>query len=302
MKRGLLIGAILVGALCAVGTYVYWKTRDLSTPEQILARLPTDDASILSIDFASLRRGGAFEMLNGSVVQEEPEYTAFVKSTGFNYQRDLDHAFLSFDSSGVYFVVEGRFDWRRLEAYSREQGGGCFNGLCRMQGSQPSRKISFFRLKSNLMALAVSPDDWAATRLSQPARNTRAIVIPAQPVWLSLSSSALKKSDTFPTGTQLFAKAMEDAQSATLSVAPKGKALEAQLEVVCRSAHEAEVLSAQFERVTAVLRQLIEKEKQKPGPGELAGVLTAGVFHREDTHVTGRWPIEQVFLEHLAGK
>ena len=302
MKRLLLISAGLIGALAATGTFVYLKTRDLSTPEQILSRLPTDNASVLSIDFATLRRSGVFETLNRSVVDEEPEYSAFVNNTGFNYQRDLDHAFLSFDPSGVYFLVEGRFDWKRLEAYARDQGGGCFNGLCRMQGSEPSRKISFFALKSNLMALAVSPDDWAATRMSQPARNTRPLAMPTQPVWLSLSSATLKKSDKFPTGTQLFGKAMEDAQSATLSIAPEGKALEAQLEVVCRSAHEAEVLIAQFEKVTAVLRQLIEKGKQKPGPGDLAGVLAAGVFHQEGARVNGHWPVEQAFLDRLAGK
>lgn len=301
-KPRLLIAAVLSGALAATGTYFYLTTRDLATPAQILARLPTDDASILSIDFAALRRGGVFEMLNGSVVQEEPEYTEFVKTTGFNYQRDLDHAFLAFDSSGVYFLLEGRFNWKRLEAYARAQGGGCFNRLCRMQGSQPSRRISFFPLKSNLMALAVSPDDWAATRMSQPARNARPVAMRPQPVWLSLSPAALKKSETFPTGTQLFAKAMEDAQSATVSIAPQGKALEADLDVVCRNAHEAEVLAAQFERVTAVLRQLLEKQQRKPGPGDLARVLAAGAFHQEGARVNGRWPIEPAFLEHLAGK
>jgi hypothetical protein len=54
--------------------------------------------------------------------------------------------------------------------------------------------------------------------------------------------------------------------------------------------------------VTEVLRQIIEKEKQKPTPGDLAGVLTAGAFHQEDSRVLGRWPIERAFLDNLAGK
>jgi hypothetical protein len=300
MRRRLLIGAGLAVAL-AIATIVYYKTRQLSTPEQILARLPTDDASVLSIDFAMLRKGGVFEMLNGPVIEEEPEYTAFVKKTGFNYQRDLDHAFVAFHPTGVYFLVTGRFDWKRLEAYARDEGGGCYNGLCRMQGSQPSRKISYFPLKSNLMALAVSPDDWGATRMSEN-RNARPIGIQQEPVWLSLPSSTLKKSETFPTGTQLFAKAMEDAQSATLSLAPAGKAIEARLDVVCRSAQEASILTAQFQKVTSVLRELIAKQHQKPGPAEMASVLIAGVFRQDGVRVTGRWPIERAFLEHLAGK
>jgi hypothetical protein len=95
---------------------------------------------------------------------------------------------------------------------------------------------------------------------------------------------------------------MEDAQSATLSVAPAGKALEARLDVVCRSAQEASILTAQFRKVTSVLRELIAKEHQKPGPTDLASVLTAGEFRQDDVRVMGRWPIERAFLEHLAGK
>src|SRR5438874_7891716 len=126
-----------------------------------LARLPSENAAVLSIDFAALRRGGVFDLLSGPVVAEEPEYKTFVEKTGFNYRRDLDHAFISFPSGGVYFLVSGRFDWKRLEAYAREQGGGCSSGLCRMPGSQPTRKISFFPLRSNLLAMAVSPDESA---------------------------------------------------------------------------------------------------------------------------------------------
>ena len=85
-------------------------------------------------------------------------------------------------------------------------------------------------------------------------------------------------------------------------VAPKGKALEAQLDVVCRNAKEAAIVLAQFQKVTIVLRELIEKEQRKPGPADLASVLTAGVFRQDDTRVAGRWPIERAFLEQLAGK
>jgi hypothetical protein len=301
MKRRLVVGALAAAALCGIGTVAYLKTRDLPA-DAVLARLPSDNAAVLSIDFATLRRGGIFEMLSGRVVEEEPEYKTFVEKTAFDYRRDLDHAFISFHSSGVYFLVRGRFDWKRLETYAREQGGGCLNGLCRMPGSLPSRKISFFPLQSNLMAMAVSESESAATRMSNPGKDARSIPALKQPVWLSLPSSTLKKSSDFPTGTQLFAKAMEGAESATISLAPQGKAIEAQLEVVCRNAQEAAIIAEQFQKVTALLRTIIEKEKQKPNPGDLSGVLTAGVFRQEDTRVLGRWPLERVFLENLAGK
>src|SRR5436309_5688835 len=184
MTRHLLIGSAFAAALCMIGIVVYLRSGDLASPQSILARLPSDNAAVLAIDFASLRRGGVFELLSGPVVEEEPEYKTFVGKTGFDCRRDLDHAFISFHPSGVYFLVRGRFDWKRLEAYAREQGGGCSSGLCRMPGSAPERKISFFPLKSNLMAMAVSTDESAAARMSEKARNARPIALLQQPVWL----------------------------------------------------------------------------------------------------------------------
>ena len=302
MKRRLLIGSVLAAVtLCAIGAVVWFRARDL-TPEALLERLPSDNAAVLSVDFSALRRGGIFELLSGPVVEEEPEYKTFVEKTAFDYRRDLDHAFISYHASGVYFLVRGRFDWKRLEAYAKEQGGGCLNGLCRMPGSAPERKISFFPLRPNLLAMAVSSNESAATRLSERPDRGRAGVLLKQPVWLRLPSSRLKNSSDFPTGTRLFAKAMEGAESATFSLGPQGKAFEAQLEVVCRNAQEASIVAEQFQKVTALLRTLIEREKQKPSPGDLSGVLTAGVFRQEDTRVLGRWPLERVFIENLVGK
>src|SRR5262249_8264834 len=91
-----------IAALAVSGTIAYWRTRDLS-PRAMLARLPDNGASILSIDFAALRQAGLFEML--PAVAEEPEYKTFVEKTGFDYQRHLDKALVSFHSSGVYFLI-----------------------------------------------------------------------------------------------------------------------------------------------------------------------------------------------------
>ena len=202
----------------------------------------------------------------------------------------------------MYYLVRGRFDWKRLEAYVREQGGECSNGLCRMAGSVPTRKISYFQLRKNLLAMAVSTDDSAAAVMRNAPHRPRALALLKQPVWLSLSSATLKQSAEFPTGTQLFAKAMEGADSATLSIAPQGKALELQLDVLCRDAREASILTEQFQKVTSVLRQLIEKESKAPTSADLAGVLLGGAFQQQDTHVLGRWPVERAFLDNLAGK
>src|SRR3982074_3397307 len=104
MKRRLLIGSVIALVLCAIGTVAYLRTRDLNTLESILARLPSDNATVLSIDFAALRQGGILDLLSGPVVDQEPEYKLFVEKTAFDYRRDLDHAFVSFHPSGVFFL------------------------------------------------------------------------------------------------------------------------------------------------------------------------------------------------------
>src|SRR5258707_14496262 len=103
MKRRYLIVFVASLVAGAIAMFVYLRTRDLA-PETALARLPSDNASVLSIDFAALRRGGIFEMLTGPVVEEEPEYKTFVAKTAFDYRRELDRAFISVQPSGGYIL------------------------------------------------------------------------------------------------------------------------------------------------------------------------------------------------------
>jgi hypothetical protein len=45
---------------------------------------------------------------------------------------------------------------------------------------------------------------------------------------------------------------------------------------------------------------MIEREKLKPNPHDLSGLLTAGVFKQQDKRVTGHWPLDRGFVESLA--
>ncbi len=276
----------------------------LATPAGLLARLPTQDAVVLSVDFAALRRGGILDVLAASKTPEEPDYQVFVRNAGFDYKRDLDSALLAFAPNGVFFLVRGRFDWQKLQAYARQQGGSCYNELCRMPGSTPARRISFMPLQPELMALAVGTDDLAASRLQQPGIQQpgpqRAIEAPPEPVWLSAPSSALKKRDALPAGARALTSAMSEAERVTLTLGPQGLAFEARLEALCRSPQEAALLKEQLEKATAALRDAISRDKSKRESGDLSAVLTAGVFNQSDRKVFGRWAVGKSFLEGLA--
>jgi hypothetical protein len=291
---------VLALAICGglILVPVYLRNRHAANPSALLARLPAQEGAILSVDLAALRRAGLLDGLAGTRVVQEPEYQAFLAQTGFDYQQDLDYAVAWFGNDSTHVLLRGRFDWRRLKAYAASQNGVCRNAFCRLEGSTPSRRISFFPLKTDVMALAVGPDEWAATALMTEKPQRLAMDVPSQPVWLLLPVSTLQSSERLPAGTRLFAKAMESAQTVLLSLASKDK-LEIQLDVQCRSAGDASVLAFQLDGVTRLLKEMIAKENKTPNPGDLSGILAAGSFNAMDRRVLGRWPVGPEFLGSL---
>ncbi len=297
----MIVALVLCG--CAAWLVIYQRARfTAASPGGMLQRLPAQGAIVLYLDFDALRRGGILKVLSPSKTSEEPEYQAFVRDTGFDYRRDLDLAAVSFGGGGEFFVIKGRFDWTKLARYTAAQGGTCVKGLCRMPGSTPERRISFFLLQSNLMALAVSTDGFAAARLEDPrSLAVQLLDTPRDPVWLSIPAESLKTTERLPPGTRLFATALASADKILLSLGPQEQQFEARLAVTCRSSADAIALAGQLQHATSLLRETIASENQKPNPTDLSGVLTAGVFEQAGRRVVGRWPLPPVFLESLAG-
>jgi hypothetical protein len=268
-------------------------------PASLVKRLPSHGALIVYIDFEALRRAGFLQLLEGSKIGEDPEYRSFVEASRFDYKRDLDAAVAAFTPNGRFLALTGRFDWKGLESYVRSQGGACSGSFCRMVGSAPERRISFFPVQSNLMALAVSQDDSAALRLTAPAAAEPEI--PDAPVWLSIPASALRSSDSLPSGAREFAGAMGQAETVALAFAPEGARLAARLEIRCRTAGDAAGIAAQLTRTTSLLRDAIARENRQPNPAELSGVLASGSFRNDSARVLGYWPIERAFVESVLG-
>ncbi len=294
---------ILIASLCGVGVWgvARLRYRGLRTTEDWLERLPTQDAVVFYIDFAALRRGGLLQLLAGSKASEEPEYKVFVLKTDFDYKRDLDAVLACFTPRAKYLVVKGRFDWGSLQSYARDQGGTCRDVLCRMNGSTPERKISYFPLRPNLMGLAVSPDDSAAIELEARPLHRRTIELPDAPVWISLPPAMLKSGNDLPPGTRMFAHSMEDTDDLTLAVAPAGNRFEGRLSVQCRSGQQAATVALELTRITGMLRDMIAREHQTPNANDLSGVLTSGTFRQDGTRVRGSWPLERGFIDGMLG-
>jgi hypothetical protein len=295
-----LILAVAALAVLFLGWNAWRNSRTLSDAE-MLKRLPSNDAIVVSLDVAQLRRSGLFDELVGSKVMEEAEYQAFVRDAGFDYKRDLDLALVSFTAGGTYFVVRGRFDWKRLQQYAHQSGGSCYNELCNMPGSQPDRRISFLPLKKDVMGLAVTTSDSAATQLLQASSGQRSIAVPTQPVWMSMPGSALARNAKSIPGGGLLASSMTNVDDVMLTIGAQGKAFAARLEAQCRTPQDAANLNGQLQALTSLLKGAIQREKKKPDAKDLSGVLTAGQFHQSDRMVYGEWTLQKSFLDNLAG-
>jgi hypothetical protein len=295
-KRALVALALLCAGAVAGGVWWY-RTRPIGLSAQYL-RLPSRDAVILFMDFAQLRRAGLLQLLTGSHVTQDSEYRRFVNATSFDYTRDLDTAMVSFAPSGKYLLLNGRFNWNNLRAYALAHDGDCQGAVCRMVGSAPDRRISYSPLRSNTLALAVSTDDLAVQRLERAGEGATP-ELPGAPVWLRIPGSVLKSSDDLPSGTRMFAHSMERADSVTLTLSQDGTRLAARLDVVCPNEQDAASIASDLTRVTAFLKDLIEREHQSPSETDLSGVLTSGSFRSQGRRVYGYWPIERQFVVNM---
>jgi hypothetical protein len=286
-------------AVCAAGAFFAWRaheTAEFFRPESLFRRFPSGDATAVGIDFAALRQAG---LLSDSRAPLEPEYKAFLDGTGFDYRRDLDYAAASFSPGGNYFIARGRFDWKKLRDYAVRQGGSCYQELCRMQGSQPGRHISFLPLRDDALGLAVGQDDLAASRLMNP-QAWLSIKIPATPVWMSVPGSVLRGQDgaSIPGGIRMMLSALVHADRVLITVGPGGSGMEARLETNCRTQDEARVLVSQLRSTTGLLKDSVARDPAVRDD-DLARTLADGVFEQAGLRVTGRWPVSKSLIASL---
>ncbi|HTA42165.1 MAG TPA: hypothetical protein VK789_06950 [Bryobacteraceae bacterium] len=296
-SRRLLAFAILVaGMLLAAGIAAYriHASRAFFNPPALLSRFPAEDALVLSADFAMLRRAGLLTASKGPI---EPEYNQFLDGTGFDYRRDLDTLIASFSHSGTFFIARGRFDWKKLRDYALRQGGSCYQDLCRMQGSTPERHISFLPLRNDALALAVSTNDLAATRLTKTTAPVN-VPLPSAPVWVSVPGSELRRQNSLPPEMHYMLSALTNADRVVLTFGPEGQGIVAEMDATCRTQDDARVLESQLRSMTGLLKEALTRDKTRSASdNELAATLIAGRFAQTDRRVTGKWPVQKSLLD-----
>ena len=292
------IAVVLIAVCAAVVAGIYkYRVRGGSNPTDLMSYLPTANATVVYLDVDAMRRSGLLNMIAGSKAAQELEYRQFVEETLFDYRQDLDAVAAASKDDQVFFALRGRFHWKKLMEYAGRQGGACHNSYCTMPASQPDRRISFYPLKPDLMAMAVSTDNSAAYQVIR--KSDRLTVQPfSQPVWLLVPTSKLRNSDSLPSGTKPFVSALvEGTNEIVFTIGQDGDRLALSLNVLCRDAQTASTLFESFEKTTETLRRWIAREHQQPNPNDWSGLLAGGVFRRENQRVFGQWPLSRAFVE-----
>jgi hypothetical protein len=105
---------LLLVLLC--GPLLYWSHRTyFPDPQQqrksLLALLPPEASWVFFVDLADLGRSGFLANLYSLAPQPQtdPDYAAFIKQSGFNYERDLYRLAVSYQRKGQdYFFSRSR--------------------------------------------------------------------------------------------------------------------------------------------------------------------------------------------------
>jgi hypothetical protein len=151
-RAWIVIAAMLLCLLGAGLAYYYWKSRPLppiistlpgvpaaGPPPDLLSQLPADAPVVAYIDAANLRTLqnsplAAALGLASPGPQADRDYANFVRDTGFDYTRDLDHAAIALwpasfgtpdnvlGEDRVLAIADGRFDQQKITAYALRTG------------------------------------------------------------------------------------------------------------------------------------------------------------------------------------
>lgn len=290
-------------ALTVAGWW-FWRERE---PLALFRRLPAENLLLLHLDVDALRRAPGLAPLAASGIAPDPDYVAFVRQTGFDYQRDLDQAAVCYLPDRVYVLARGRFQPDRLRQYALAQGGSCAGGKleqpCQMPASRPDRRISFLLLSPRVLALATAPESDAVRQLqSEPAVHAvplaRAVVArnPGALLWVTAAPAAL--GPALPSNLSLLGPVLAKAQRAHLFVNDQSGSLRVVLEADCASEPQAGETRRLLQGVHDLIGGLLRG--QQP-PNEWQRVLSSARIDQQGNTVRAAWILDPEVLKRLGG-
>jgi hypothetical protein len=285
-RAGIAVAILLACLLGGAAALYFWHNRPLppivstvpgapaaAPPSDILSELPSDAPVVAYIDAASLRSLqnsplAAALGLASPGPQADRDYANFVRDTGFDYTRDLDHAAIAFwpaslgtpanvlGEDRVVAIADGRFDQQKIKSYALRTGKEISHGsrsVCEVPGNPP---VSLEFLAPTRIALAgggnatelLARVSLSASPRRDPAMQSRIDRVAGAPVFAVARTEHLPPSfyDNFHNAPQLEQLA-RSVQAITLAGQPDGNNLRITLDAESDSVKNALAISILLE-------------------------------------------------------
>ena len=292
--------ALAISAAVATAIYFYYLRPRYTEPGELVALLPKSDAVLFYADVPTLRAAGILKNLEGAKSVQEPDYRRFISETGFDYERDLDAIAVASVPNQVFAVLRGRFDWKRLDAYAKEQGGSCRGSYCQVANPKSGRWLSFFPIRSNVMAMAASPDTNAAYSLL-PRRGAPGFIAPGYPAWVQVPKRVIDNPDALPAALQVFVRSLAPASEVTFGIERAAdhpeNGFRVRMMAQYSSERDAQNVSEHLTRLTKLLGSLAGKGRQDTPDQGVHELLASTAFVAGNRQVKGQCHLSRSFLD-----
>jgi len=129
IAAALLASAIIAGGFCYL-SFRQSAAAQASPGPELLAALPAGAPTLVYLDLTAVRASSFYQHRpdKGPIALPNQEYAEFVRSTGFDFEKDLDRvAVASWPASGNELrknivIAEGRFDRAKIRSYAMREG------------------------------------------------------------------------------------------------------------------------------------------------------------------------------------
>lgn len=295
LRRRWKVAALAVALALAV--FLLWRYGPArrSDARAMLAELPAGEGLTVFVDARSLRRSGILQRLAGEAGAEDEDYKAFVAATGFEYRHDLQAVLLRAGNGRRWIVADARIDLAKLRRYFQAHGGRCVSELCSMQGSAVERQISWVRLRSGRLGIAVSPDPLAAAAFGTPSPEPEWRP-PDAPLWAFIPARILDAGLGAPAWLEMAVQGLRGAKWLLWSAGASEGRLQVRLEIACPDGAKAREIAGRWDGVLASLKEAAAAHGERDS---LPALLADGTIRAAGDRVVGEWSFEWGRLEKL---
>jgi hypothetical protein len=131
---GVAAGLLMVGTAAAFLIYAsfgHGETAHASPAPDLLSAMPVGAATLIYVDLAAVRASSFYQHRadKGPIAVPDKNYSEFVRSTGFDFEKDLDRVAMATwpapsakEPRRTVVIADGRFDRAKIRDYAKREG------------------------------------------------------------------------------------------------------------------------------------------------------------------------------------